>query len=271
MRIVADQRDQLRSTFETAADLYDDARPSYPDELFDDLVQLAGLRPGDRLLEIGCATGKATLPLLERGFAIDCVEIGEQLADRARRNLAGWAVEVHTEAFETWPGASGTYDLVYAATAWHWLDPSTRYRRAHDLLRAGGHLAIWGAYHAFPADTDPFFFEIQDVYEAIGEAAPQQPWPSLTPDQVPDQAPEILDSGLFEEVRVRRYVWERTYTVEAYIRLLSTFSNHIAMSDARRDRLYGEIRARLSGRPHPGLRRHWLAILHVARAIDGQV
>ena len=54
-----------REEFESAADLYDAARPSYPEELFDDLVELAALQKGDRLLEIGCATGKATRPLLD--------------------------------------------------------------------------------------------------------------------------------------------------------------------------------------------------------------
>ncbi|HZC29793.1 MAG TPA: hypothetical protein VE269_08630, partial [Gaiellaceae bacterium] len=59
------RRETLRRTFETAAEVYDAARPSYPDELFDDLVSLAALKPGERLLEIGCATGKATRALLE--------------------------------------------------------------------------------------------------------------------------------------------------------------------------------------------------------------
>jgi 16S rRNA A1518/A1519 N6-dimethyltransferase RsmA/KsgA/DIM1 with predicted DNA glycosylase/AP lyase activity len=95
------ERETLRRTFETAADLYDTARPSYPDELFDDLVSLAGLKPGDRLLEIGCATGKATRALLERGFSVVCVEMGAQLAEHARSNLAGLPVEIHVEPVET--------------------------------------------------------------------------------------------------------------------------------------------------------------------------
>ena len=87
-------RESLRRTFESAADLYDAARPSYPEELFDDLVELAALQKGDRLLEIGCATGKATRPLLERGFSVVCVELGAQLAQRARANLARLPAEI---------------------------------------------------------------------------------------------------------------------------------------------------------------------------------
>ena len=37
------------------------------------------------------------------------------------------------------------------------------------------------------------------------------------------------------------------------------------MEDWQRDRLYGEIRRRLADRPDGTLRRHWGAVLHVAR------
>lgn len=164
------KRETLRRTFESAADLYDAARPSYPDEVFDDLVVLAGLEPGDRLVEIGCATGKATRPLLERGFSVVCVEMGAQLAAHARRNLAGLPVEIHVEPFESWEGEPESFALVYAATAWHWVDPEIRYRKAHGLLRPGGHLVFWTAQHAFPEGFDPFFSEIQEVYDAIARA-----------------------------------------------------------------------------------------------------
>jgi hypothetical protein len=43
---VSETREPLRRTFEAAADLYESARPSYPDELFDDLIELARLEPG---------------------------------------------------------------------------------------------------------------------------------------------------------------------------------------------------------------------------------
>ena len=66
-------RHRLRATFDEVADLYEAARPTYPPQLFDDLVSLAGLSPGARVVEIGCGTGQATLPLAERGLEIVCV------------------------------------------------------------------------------------------------------------------------------------------------------------------------------------------------------
>ena len=125
-RDVTEPANPLRGTFDSAAAGYDAARPTYPERLFDDLVQLAGLEPGDRLLEVGPATGKATRPLLERGFSVVGVELGPRLAEQARTNLAGLPFEVHVTPFETWAGEPATFDLVYAATAWHWIDRSRR-------------------------------------------------------------------------------------------------------------------------------------------------
>jgi len=52
-----------RTTFESAAGSYHQARPEFPDELYDQLTDLAELSAGGPLLEIGCGTGKATLAL----------------------------------------------------------------------------------------------------------------------------------------------------------------------------------------------------------------
>jgi SAM-dependent methyltransferase len=260
----ADRRASLRRTFESAADTYEAARPTYPDALYDDLVELAGLEPRARLLEIGCASGKATRPLVERGYSVVCVELGAELAERARQNLDGFPVDIHVSPFETWEGEPGAFGLVYAATAWHWVDPALRYEKAHRLLRPGGHLAFWSALHAFPAGFDPFFIEIQEIYDAIGESHDGE-WPPAPPDAVPDETDEIEASGFFEDVQVRRYVWETRYTADEYIALLNTFSGHIAMEPVGRERLYTEIRERIELRPDRLLRRHWHAILHVAR------
>ena len=260
-----DQRERLRQTFDRAAVLYDRVRPDYPEALFDDLITVAGLTPGDRLLEVGCATGKATRPLARRGFRITCVELGASLAALARENLAGFGVDVVQGQFEEWsPGES--FSLVYAATAWHWIDPAVRYRRAWQTLRPGGHLAFWAAQHVFPADGDPFFGEIQDIYDEIGEELPPGAR-QLRPGELPDDRDEIDASGLFEVTAVRHYDWERVYPAEEYIELLSTFSGHLAMADWKRRRLYGEIRRRLALRRDHSVRRHWGAVLRVARRL----
>jgi len=264
---MADDREALRATFDSVAGRYDRARPEYPHAVFDVLLRQTGLRPGDRVLEIGCATGKATRPLAERGLRVTCVELGAELAAAARENLAGFPdVEVVNAAFETWrPPDGATFDAVVAATAWHWADPKLRYTRAWELLRPGGHLAFWAAVHVLPAEGDQIFLELQDVYDEIG-AGRIESWPR--PRELPDVRGEILASGLFRRVTVTQFDWEVRYDAERYVDLLETFSGHIAMRPWQRERLYAEIRRRLAERPDGLLRRHWGAALHVAVRID---
>ena len=263
-------RERLRDTFNRAAGLYQRARPDYPDELFDDLIAVAKLAVGDRLLEVGCATGKATLPLARRGFRLTCIEPGPQLAAAARHNLSTLDVEITEGRFEDCrPAHDGQFSLVFAATAWHWIDPAVRYALAWRALRPGGHLAFWDATHVFPAGGDPFFRQIQDTYDEIGEGLPLgTAFPR--PGELTEQTAEIQASGLFEAAHTRHFDWERVYDTDGYIDLLNTFSGHIAMADWQRERLYTEIRRQLGRRPGGAVRRHWGAVLHVARRRDEQ-
>jgi SAM-dependent methyltransferase len=259
---VSETRDRLRLTFDSSADLYEAARPAYPEELFDDLVALAELRPGDRLLEIGCATGKAT----RRCSSASSPSRASSLA-RSWRSTRGapWPAfrlsstsrrrDVEGRARVVRPRLRG--DRLALGRSGNPL------RQGPRLLRPGGHLAFWRAQHAFPAGFDPFFAEIQEVYETIGESRGEEAPPP--PEDVPDERAEIEASGLFEDVQIRRYLWERSYTAEEYVALLDTFSGHIAMEAWKRERLYGEIRRRLAERPDGRVLRHWHAILHVAR------
>jgi hypothetical protein len=60
------KRCSLRAGFDEAPEAYHRTRPVCPPQAFDDLVSLAGLAglaPGDRVAEIGCGTGQATVPL----------------------------------------------------------------------------------------------------------------------------------------------------------------------------------------------------------------
>lgn len=262
-----DERERLRTTFDEAADLYQDARPGYPEVLFDRLVQLTGVGPDARVLEVGAGPGKATLPLLQRGLQVTAIEPAPALAARARINVAQHCAKVVQVRFEDWPGPWGVFDLVVAATSWHWVDPNRRYRLAAEVLRPGGHLATWSASHVFPPGGDSFFEEIQEVYEAIGEADPPGT-PRPAPGELPEQTEEIEASGLFEVVAVEHLDWTVDYDTEDYIRLLRTFSGHIAAPAEDRERLFSEIRRRLAQRSDGRLRRGWGAALHVARRRD---
>ncbi|MGH9223954.1 MAG: class I SAM-dependent methyltransferase [Acidimicrobiales bacterium] len=168
----AADRGRLAATFDSAAALYQRARPEYPQAICERLLEVTGLEPPARLLEVGCATGKATLPLARLGFRITALEPGAALAAAARANLCGYDVDVVEARSEDWEPDGAVFDLVFAATAWHWVDPGVRYSKAAAVLRPGGHLALWGARHVIPYSGDPFLGEIQAVYDEIGEGLP---------------------------------------------------------------------------------------------------
>jgi SAM-dependent methyltransferase len=259
-----DARETLRYTFDQIAALYDRARPNYPEQLFDDLFAVGSLGPGTKILEIGCGTGQASRPLARRGCQLVCVELGEKLAEIARLNLADFPLaDVNTASFETWEPPGVDFDVVFAATAWHWLDPSTRYGKAARLLKPGGLLALVTGGHAFPKEFDPFFTDIQPCYDAMGEGFGK--WPPPPPEEIPDERQAIEGSGLFEDVRARRFLWAVDYTADSYIDLLNTYSGHIAMNKSKRDLLQAEIRQRIRARPSGQVRKHYLSILHIAR------
>jgi SAM-dependent methyltransferase len=259
-----EQRERLAATFDLAAALYQRARPEYPPELYGRLLDVTGLHPPARLLEVGCATGKATLPLARLGFPITCLEPGPALAARAREVLGGFDVGIVESRFEDWPPPAEKFAMVYAATAWHWLDPDVRYQKAAGVLDPDGYLSLWSAGHVIPYDGDPFFEELQEVYDEIGEGEPRGT-PLPRPGELDDDGGDAEASGLFDVVEARQYDWETLYDAEGYIELLNTFSGHIAMENWQRDRLYREIRRRLAQRPEGRLRRHWGGVLLIAR------
>jgi SAM-dependent methyltransferase len=264
---MSDRRARLRTSFEEVPELYDRARPLYPDAVFDALVALAGLRAGARILEIGCGTGQATVPLAERGLRIVCVELGTGLAAVARRNLAAYPrVEIVNADFESWEPGRAKFDAVVAFTAFHWLDPETRYTRTARLLRAagdGGALAVVATKHVRREGGDPFWAEVQEDYDAVVPSPENSPPPY--PDEVDDLAAEIAASGLFADVVVRRHLWDVTYTAATFIDVLNTHSGHRELDPDTRERLLDLIRRRIEARPDGTVTKAYLAMLHVAR------
>lgn len=257
-------RELLARTFDRSADLYDEARPGYPDALFGDLARLSAIPPGGRVLEIGCGTGKATIPLAQRGYCVLCLEPGANLAAVARRNLAPFPrVEVRGSSFEDWPLDPGGYDLLVAATSWEWLDPAVKYQKAAAALRPGGCAAVfWNAHVNLPGE-DPFFDRVQNCYQR------RAPHMVGNPQSVND-LPTTVERGfvatrLFEEAAVRHYPWTEWYDTDRYLKVLQTFSGHIALPEDTRDRLLADIAALMDREFGGRIPKHWVTVLQLAR------
>jgi SAM-dependent methyltransferase len=253
----------LRETFDSAAELYDRARPGYPPAMFDDLADLACIGAGCRVLEIGCGTGKATVPLAARGADITCVELGANMAAVARRNLADSAnVRIEVGAFEEWQLPVEPFDTVLSATAFHWLDPATRVSKSARALKPGGVLATIDTHHV-KGGSEELFIAIQDCYEH---------WdPATTPDLRLQPAAEIpfnTEDGLteyFETPVFRRYEWDLVYTTRTYLDTLLTYSGHIALPTEQREGLLACIANLIESRNGGRITKRYLTELRVAR------
>jgi SAM-dependent methyltransferase len=229
-------------------------------------VALAGLSAGDRVVEVGCGPGTATVGLAERGLEVVCVELGAGLAALARRNLAGFPrVRVVEAAFESWQPDGAPFAAVVAFSAFHWVDPEVGYAKAASVLRPEGPLGLAGSLHVLPADGDPFFAEVQADYEATFPGEDNRPPPD--PGEVADLSAQMEASGHFRFVAHRRYLVERWYTAAEYVDLLETFSGHRALDPERRRDLLARIRRRIESRPGGRVRKSTLMLLNVARRL----
>ncbi|HJQ28761.1 MAG TPA: class I SAM-dependent methyltransferase [Rubrobacter sp.] len=264
---MANDRNRLRTTFDEAAVLYDEVRPGYPDQLFDDVVSLSGIPLEGRILEIGCGTGQATLPFARRGYRILCIELGENMAALARRNLELYPqVHVRTGDFEQVSLQERAFDLAISATAFHWLDPAVAYPKVARSLVPGGAISLFWNVHVHSDAGEGFFEAAQRIYEREApEIVGPEDYKGLPrPDEVPDRTGEIQDTGLFGGVITRSYLWDATYDAESYLRVLNTYSGHRSLPADTRERLFRGIASLIDSEYGGRIVKGYLTTLYVA-------
>ncbi|MFI1438626.1 class I SAM-dependent methyltransferase [Streptomyces fructofermentans] len=231
----------LRGTFDEDAERYDRARPAYPPALVRALAERTGLGPDSRVLEVGPGTGQLTVPLAEWGCRITAVELGPSLAAVARRRLRAFPrAHVEVADFERWPLPDEPFDVMAAATAFHWLTPGTGLDRAARALRPGGTLALVTTHHVAGGSGD-FFREVQECYERWDPATP----PGLRlvgEDRTATDTAELAELAELGPVESLRFPREITYTARDYIDVLLTYSGHRALEPVARRGLLDDIR-----------------------------
>lgn len=249
------------------ARLYDRARPGYPAALFDDIFCYANLDDDARVLEVGCGTGQATLPMARRGYTIYCLEPGAQMAAIAHANLASFPnVSVTCVSFEAYSSPPASFDLLLSATAFHWIAPGIRFQRAHELLTEDGALALFWHRPVQTENSRDFFNAAQQIYRAVA--------PELTSDYVAPPQPnavtteyEVLipGSGYFADLEIRRHYVATKYSARAYIDLLGTFSDHQTLDESKRQRLFSRIESLINDAFGGTIIRETVALLYLAR------
>lgn len=229
-------------TFDTAAAAYDRWRPTYAEALYEDLFSAAPIGPGSRVLEIGIGTGQATRPVLETGCALTAVEPGRNLAAFSEEKFRHFPdFQVVISAFEDFSGEDNSFDLIYAATAFHWVKEDVGYEKVFRLLKSGGIFARF-ANHPCP---DPAQSELNDAIQALyaeylpgRSKEPPRPFP---PDQA-EAVAAIAGRYGFTDLSCRLYRRKRTFTGEEYTQLLGTYSDHLALKESLRREFFARIR-----------------------------
>lgn len=229
---------ERRLAFGGIAELYDEARPSYPAALVEDVIAFAGAKAGDWAIEVGAGTGKATVQFAARGLRIVALEPSAEMARILRTKTRGASVMVEHTEYERWV-PDHDFRLLYSAQAWHWIAPEIRYARAAELLRPGGGLAVfWNrprwegcAYRGELAEA--YRRTAPELGPGVGPG-PMHPGVEAKQEWWSDWSRELEAAPGFADAEVRSYIWEERYTTDAYVRLLQTHSDHIVLDEAVR-------------------------------------
>lgn len=265
------QRD-LGRVFNEVPELYDRVRPGYPDELFADLVTVTGMDDGSAVLDVGCGTGQATRSLAALGRSVTAVEPGAAMAALARQRLATFPnVYVETSNFEEWDDRGRRFDVLVAASSWHWVDPSTGWRKAHDVLRPGGWMALLGNVVVRRIGEPEVYAETADLHERFSPGNPDWGHPPLEDDvRATDEGWGLVDDPgiLFGPTIVRWYPTVQWFNGDGFADLLRSTSPYRRLDGDVREPLLDAIAERIRTRMGDRAPRRYLSVLRVGQRAE---
>jgi SAM-dependent methyltransferase len=221
----------MSTVFGEVADLYDRARSGYPAQLADVALAFAG-RPPSRAAEVGAGTGKGTALFAGRGSPITCIEPDERMSELLRDRFP--EVAVATTTFEQWAPPDRGVDLLFSATAWHWVDPARRAMLAARALAPGGTVALIGRSGG-PSDSE-LDRQIEAAFERFPPAAAERP-------PLPTWAvPELRATGSFAEITVHEVHEDVAVPTDRFLERTQTMSPFRRRTPEDQKNLLNELR-----------------------------
>ncbi len=204
-----------RNDFDRCAARYDELRPVDENwwQLFERLVELGALR-GERVLEIGCGTGRLAQALEERALArVWAVDASSEMVARTK----GLGVNARLARAEALPFKRGWFDAAVLRMVVHLVDRPRALAEAARILAPSGRLVI--------ATEDPASFD--NVWFA-------RCFPSV---------PE-LERGRFPDEPTLRAELAAAGLRDVSVERLSPGTNDLARAGARRHPLEGVLHLR---------------------------
>ena len=263
---------QRRGLFSSDVAAYDSARPGYPERVYEVLRETCGLGPGTDVLEIGPGTGQATGRLLDHGASVTAVELSAEFAALLETKYADRRFAVEVGPFEDIALDPASFDLVVAATSFHWVPTEVGLRRCAELLRRGGWLALWWNYFGDPDRPDPFRQALTPVFEELApslvDVFPGAAFTAGSHPYVLDAAArraEIDATGHFGPVRGETIPWTGRHTSAEVRAMFATFSPCLALPEGQRTVVLDAIE-HLAGEAFRGVvERPYLTRMYLAR------
>ena len=234
----------LEWTFDTVATTYEKLRPGYVDELYQTIFDYIPIDESSNVVEVGSGGGQATAPMLKTGCCLTAVEYGRQFSERLRERFREYPdFSVVTDKFENVEFPDGAFDLVYSASAFHWISEEIGYKKVFSMLKSGGAFARF-ANHPYRAKGNSALSEeidaIYDEYYYTYHNKKRDPLTEFTEAQAQERA-KIAERYGFSDIRYALFYRERVFSAKEYTSLLGTYSDHIAMEKTVRTRFFSKI------------------------------
>lgn len=237
------EREIGRQIFGQYASIYTEARPDYPPRVYEILNQRCRADTATAVFEIGPGTGLATQHLLDLGCNLSTIEPDALLSRVLRQRLQRYSpqLHIHEVPFEEVKLPANAFDLGIAAMSLHWLDPATALSKAWNLLRPGGHWAMWWTIYGDPLLVDDFLIRTKPLFKTL-DRSPSQGDPQGRPFALDRtrRVTELRHAGFmdaeYEEIR-----WQPTLTRQQVVGLTATFSPVAHLPKAEREKFLAEI------------------------------
>lgn len=232
------QDNRFEKIFDNMAAVYDKVRPMYAEEIFRDIFRYKKIDENSNVLEVGAGTGKATRPFLETGCSVCALEPGITLAEIASERFRDFDnFSICMQTLQEYEHAM-QFDLIYSATAFHWIPEEYGYNRVYELLKDGGVFARF-AYHAGPDQSRPKLTEeIQQLYRIYMNSTKS---PKVFDEMDAGEIAAIAEKYGFKDVEYRLYHRTKDFTAEEYTELLKTYPDHMRLEVDKREALFRGI------------------------------
>ena len=221
-------KDELATHGFAQGDFYNAGRPGYPEEAIGHFVRIFRLDARSHVLDLGAGTGIFTRQLLAHVGRATAVEPSASMRATFAQQTPG--VEILDGSDAAIPFEDGTFDVVFAAQAFHWFEPTRALAEIRRVVVPGGGLGLlWN--------------ERDTSVEWIRELNRAMLWDERQPYDASVDYGALIAAGPFSQVVKSTFRHEDVLTHNQIVRRVMTTSYITLMEETQREALMFDVRA----------------------------